>query len=249
MGTSWALKKRGLSDVSRYDHYLSLHALFTFLNGTLDYDPLKGWSGANFPERDKMRACPTREEMQRALATFEEYRKYPGGSEGQFLLVRNTAVLRLMVECGLRRGELIGIRLADIDRLNHKITVRGKTGQRDVFYFESARALLTYLGERSSMKPEPKTDRAFVTVRGEAMTKYAVRFMFETIRKRAGLKKFHPHLVRHFGATAVFQKTGSLHALLSWGGWANVRSAMRYQDDPAKKRRQVTLEASPLAGL
>lgn len=171
-----ALKKRGLSDVSRYDHYLSLHALFAFLDGTLPFDPLKGWSGSNFPERNRMRACPTEEEMQRALATFADYEKYPGGYEGRFLKMRNEALLRLMIECGLRRGEVIDIRLDDIDRMNRKITVRGKTGQSDVYFFESGRALLSYLGERSSMKPNPQTDKLFVTVRGEPLTQHAVRF-------------------------------------------------------------------------
>jgi integrase len=61
---------------------------------------------------------PTIEELRAVLATANDRRS--------FLDVRDTAVIRLWLDTGIRRSELTGLRLSDVDLTTGQVTVTGK---------------------------------------------------------------------------------------------------------------------------
>ncbi len=66
--------------------------------------------------------------------------------------VRNKAIILILVDCGLRLGELLNIRIKDINMEQQLLKVDGKTGERVVRYgMTTAKALKGYLKLRSQV--------------------------------------------------------------------------------------------------
>jgi len=64
---------------------------------------------------------------------------------------RNKAIIMILVDCGLRLGELLKISIKDIDLTQQLMKVDGKTGERVVRYGQStAKVLMKYLKIRQS---------------------------------------------------------------------------------------------------
>jgi site-specific recombinase XerD len=65
---------------------------------------------------------------------------------------RNKALILILVDSGLRLGELLRLRLADVDIEHQLVKVSGKVGERFVrFGSTTARALLSYLMVRNEV--------------------------------------------------------------------------------------------------
>jgi len=120
---------------------------------------------------------------------------------------RNKAVISLLYECGLRRGELVNIKLKDVTPTDFgfSIYVEGKTGSRMVYAVDSA----CYLREWLNVHPQVSNPEAplFVSLsrrNGEAkpLSDDAVLLIVKRAASRAGIKKrVYPHLFRHSRAT------------------------------------------------
>lgn len=62
---------------------------------------------------------------------------------------RDKAIIELMYATGCRAGEIVGMKIEDIDFNQLSIIVKGKGSERRVFFGKPARnALLIYLGKR-----------------------------------------------------------------------------------------------------
>ena len=57
--------------------------------------------------------------------------------------IRNRALLGLMIDTGLRRGEIVGLTLADVGVRDHLLTVTGKGNkQRRILFSTSVHSLI-----------------------------------------------------------------------------------------------------------
>jgi integrase/recombinase XerC len=72
--------------------------------------------------------------------------------ENTFDGIRNKAVILVLIDCGLRLGELLNIKTSDINREQQLMKVDGKTGERVVRYgTTTAKALKQYLKLRNKV--------------------------------------------------------------------------------------------------
>jgi integrase/recombinase XerD len=120
-------------------------------------------------------------------------------SEGE-LGKRDSAIVWLLLGCGLRRGELVSVRLGDVSLRERRLHIRAATGKsihaRDcTLPVETAKALDSYLEDRSD-EPTDETP-LFIDRHGEALTGNAVRKLFERLRIRSGIPKLCAHMLRH----------------------------------------------------
>ena len=66
--------------------------------------------------------------------------------------IRNRAIILVLVDCGLRLGELLNIKSVDINMEQQLIKADGKTGERVVrFGSTTAKAMVEYLKLRSKV--------------------------------------------------------------------------------------------------
>ncbi len=81
----------------------------------------------------------------KALSSNEVYQiiiALPNTFEGK----RNKAIMLVLVDCGLRLGELLNLKLVDVNMEQQILKVDGKTGERVVrFGATTAKALKKYL--------------------------------------------------------------------------------------------------------
>ena len=123
----------------------------------------------------------------------------------RFTGTRNKAMLLLFIDSGLRRAEMVNLKLSDLDLESRRVRVLGKGNKIGIAPFSSktAKALWAWLIER---KPRAKTDRLLVTEEGQTFSLEGLVSWFARLKKRAGVHSpGGVHRLRHTAALAYLR--------------------------------------------
>lgn len=162
-------------------------------------------------------------------------------------LERDLAIFELLYGCGLRVSELCGLNLADIDRGECWVLVRGKgRKERQIPYgAKAAAALERYLEKRS---PATGETAVFINYRGRRLSQrsvhrivrfYAVLF--------AGDSSIHPHTLRHAFATHLLSDGADLRSIQELLGHASLSTTQKYTQVSLTDLMSVYDKAHPKA--
>jgi integrase len=164
--------------------------------------------------------------------TVEEVHRLVAAVSGQ-----DQALLLTAAFAGLRRGELIGLRWADVEFEKSAIRVRGnfthgefgtpKSGKiRSVPMVEAVADALRELRQRNRWT---NRDDLVFTLDGTYMDDSALRRRFKAAQKSAGLRSLRFHDLRHtFGTLAAEELGSNWWILREWMGHADIKTTMRY---------------------
>jgi site-specific recombinase XerC len=152
--------------------------------------------------------------------------------------LRDAAVIRLLMDCGLRVSELTGIDLSHLDLDEETVTVTGKGSRIRQAYFGSKTglALDRYLRARGGHRH--KADPAlFLGERGR-FSPDGVRERLKVRAERAGLDPtlMHPHRFRHTNAHDFLLAGGQERDLMRLMGWRSEGMLSRYGASAADHR-------------
>lgn len=202
--------------------------------GELPVDP---FLGVKPPKLDQQVIEPLTDADLRALLKACQP---PKGAEPQVALRyrRDEAIVRLMIDAGLRAGEVVSLEQGDVDLVNGTAIVRrGKGGKGRTVPVgpEAALALDRYLRLRRGHR---LADRSALWLgdRGKGFTYDALH---KTLRERAtaaGIEGFHPHKMRHTWAHRWLSRGGSESGAMAVGGWTRPDMLMRYTKAQASAR-------------
>jgi site-specific recombinase XerD len=133
------------------------------------------------------------------LTEVEELRLLEAYSETSPRECRNKAIFLLMLSTGIRKGELISLKYEAVNLEEGFISVWGKgKRQRSVpFGYKTAWVLQRYRLTYRVMPAGPHCDTFFLTQDGLPMTERVLDAIFERARTKTGIKRLHPHLLRH----------------------------------------------------
>jgi site-specific recombinase XerD len=149
---------------------------------------------------------------------------------------RDSAMLRLLHECGLRLGELTGLMVDDVDFDSQAVVVLGK-GRRPravPFNNKTAQALDRYLRARRS-HPEHALSNLWLGGKGK-LTDSGVTQVLRRRCRDAGIEPVHPHQLRHTAVNAWLTVGGSETDAMRIFGWKSRQMLSRYAASAADER-------------
>jgi len=144
---------------------------------------------------------------------------------------RDLTITALMLFCGLRSREIIGLTLGDLCLLEGRLRVRGKGGKERVVPLPPrvATLLQSHLDERPSNTTE---NHLFLSLkggrRGRAMTPAGLRSLFRHHRKVGRVENANPHRFRHTFGADMARAGISMAALMKLMGHADIHTTMIY---------------------
>jgi site-specific recombinase XerD len=140
--------------------------------------------------------------------------------------IRNKAIILILVDCGLRLGELLNIKTSDINMEQQLMKVDGKTGERVVRYGKTTSIVLNqYLKLRSEVNGH--NDYLWLTEKGITLKDSSVETLFIKLRNKTGIH-VHPHLLRHTFATLWLKNGGDSLMLQRLLGHTTLMMTNRY---------------------
>ncbi|MFL5281134.1 MAG: tyrosine-type recombinase/integrase [Rhodopila sp.] len=172
------------------------------------------------------------------------------GASSRGLAARNYAVVQLMLQAGLRVGEVAALEVADITMNDRSGSVRIRQGKglkaREVPLNATARrALKQYLEHRQA----PRKDMAlFVSSRGSAMPVRTIQAVIASLARRSRLKRVavSAHTLRHtFALGYLRDNPGKLVELASLLGHDSLDTTAIYTR-PSRDDLAADLERSHL---
>lgn len=142
---------------------------------------------------------------------------------------RDNAILRLFADTGMRRGELAGLAVGDVD-LRERIAFvvgKGRRARACPFGPRTAQALDRYLRERAK-HPYEHSDRLWLGERGKRpLGADGVKQMLERRGNQIGTH-LHPHMLRHTFASRWLAEGGTEGDLMRLAGWKSRQMLDRY---------------------
>jgi integrase len=146
---------------------------------------------------------------------------------------RDRAIVLAMLLAGLRRCEVLGLRLQDVKPGERRLFVFAGKGGRERIVPVSGRffeALGEYL--ETERPPEVLTGACFVVLkgprRGMPLTAAGLDEVIDGVRERAGLSRLTCHMLRHTCLTRLREQGMSLEALQVQAGHASIESTRIY---------------------
>jgi integrase/recombinase XerC len=162
--------------------------------------------------------------------SVDEMAKLLEGSPEEVWAVRDQAMFELMYSSGLRRAELIGLNLGDVDARSSEATVTGKGRKTRILPVggPALEALRRWLELRGQVVRDD-TPALFVGARGGRIGASAVRLaLIRLAREHAVTAHVHPHALRHSFASHLLQSSGDLRAVQEMLGHASLSSTQVY---------------------
>jgi len=153
---------------------------------------------------------------------------------------RNLALLQLLAGSGMRRGEVAGLRVEDVDLDGDGlILLRGETskGRRDRLVplnRATVAALDKYLRVRGS-HPHADTPWLWLGKRGR-LTDSGVLQVVEKLGRAAGITGLHPHVFRHTFAHNSLSRGMGEGDVMAIAGWQDRSMLQRYGRSAAAER-------------
>ena len=189
-------------------------------------------------------------------ATKRPRRQRPGAEEDEarLLLRRDRAILEMLYASGLRVSELTGLNLADLDRNELMLRVRGKgRKERIVPYGSKAQAALeaywpvrTELLRRAGSRGDPEA--VFLNHGGQRLGNRSVgRLVKKYVRLVNVNWDLHPHSLRHAFATHLLADGADLRAIQELLGHRSLSTTQKYTHASIRQLMEVYDKAHPRA--
>lgn len=193
-------------------------------NGYMEYNPT---DDIEVPKLEKR--LPVKLTKQQAMRLLEVVYNYP--YKYKFLRYRNHAIFATVLYAGIRRGELLGLRLIDFNFERRELTVRSEISKSRINRMipinrKLMQILRGYLSERKRMGY--KTECFFVSNNSDVgLTEHGLKHIIAKVVEESRTK-FHVHQFRHTFAINFLNNVGDIAKLKQLLGHKDIRMTSAY---------------------
>lgn len=169
-------------------------------------------------------------------------------SEKDFEGLRNKLIVELFYATGIRRIELIQIKLTDIDLTNKTLKVLGKRNkERYIPLIDTVvQTAINYLNKRNELETQEDKEYLFLTKKGLKIYETLVyRIINDYFSKASSKVKKSPHILRHSFATHLLNQGANLNAVKELLGHSSLAATQIYTHNSIAELKKVYSNAHP----
>lgn len=181
---------------------------------------------------------------------FEETEKLLNAFDNSVIGIRNSLILEILYSTGIRVGEIVNIKIKDIDFNGKTIKITGK-GNKDriVYYGSRCDSLLNnYIDNCYNKLNINKLDYLIISKTGKKINDREIRKIVDDAVVKSGLNfKISPHVLRHTFASHMLLDGADLRSVQELLGHENLSTTQIYTHISNERIRNVYLNSHPRA--
>ena len=161
-------------------------------------------------------------------------------------------LLEMLYATGVRVGELVNIKVSDIDLGRRNILILGKGNkERYVTYGEYCEdALKLYLSDGYIVLNSKKSDYLFLNNNSGQLTERGVRYILDQLIKKTDINKnISPHMIRHSFATHLLNQGCDLLTVQKLLGHESIKATQIYTHVTTDRLKEVYYKSFPRAKI
>ena len=163
---------------------------------------------------------------------------------------RDALLLEMLYATGVRVGELVHIKVKDIDLGRKSILILGKGNkERFVTYGEYCEeALKRYLQDGYISLNHKNLDYLFLNQHGDALSERGVRYILDQLIQKTSIhKNISPHMIRHSFATHLLNEGCDLLTVQKLLGHESIKATQIYTHVTTDRLKEVYYHSFPRA--
>ncbi len=162
--------------------------------------------------------------------------------------IRDKLIIELFYSTGIRRIELVQLKLKDVDVSNKILKVLGKRNKERFLPLLNSvlKALEIYIIKRNTLKKINDTDILFLTKKGDKIYETLVYRIINDYFSKASTKvKKSPHILRHSFATHLLNQGADLNAVKELLGHSSLAATQVYTHNSIAELKKVYAKSHP----
>ena len=168
--------------------------------------------------------------------------------DNSFEGIRDKLIIELFYSTGIRRIELVQLKLKDVDEANKTLKVLGKRNkERYLPLLESVLdTIRVYISKRNKLETIVNKETLFLTKKGYKIYETLVYRIINNYFSKASTKvKKSPHILRHSFATHLLNQGADLNAVKELLGHSSLAATQVYTHNSIAELKKVYAKSHP----
>lgn len=232
---------RGIRDVSVKDYYVVLKVFFNFLFNEeyIERHPMRNMRQPKV-EKKIMRTF-TKQEIEKILKGFDT---------SDFFGLRNYMIMCMFFSTGIRKAELLGLKMQDISYNLDVFKVRGKGSRERIVPIGRTlrRIMIQYTNQRTEYLKDSSSEYFIISQKKRNLTNAGLNRIFDLVKKELNIQgeRVSAHSWRHTFAKNYLLNGGSVFDLQKIIGHSDLQMTRKYVELNDKELKTQYAKFNPL---